>query len=357
MDCTHKVSISFYETIATINDSHKVYLVQHRETGKIYVKKILDVYNTAIYEYLFRHPILGVPGIIDFYEENGVLTLIEEYIPGETLQERMNTSSFEQGTVNEWIINLCEILERLHLSTPPIIHRDIKPSNIIITQYDKIVLLDFNAAKHYHGERSKDTVLLGTKGYAAPEQYGFGSSLPQTDIYSVGIILKELSDSNPDIGKYYQKIIHRCTQMNPLDRYQSVTDLKKDLLQLSKKPDNPRKKASLSRYFLPGFRTKRLWKMIIATTVYIFITWLCLTIQIGNLSGAKLWFERIMCLIMMLSVIFGCFNYLDIQRGFPLCKSKNRLLRFLGILILNIIVVTFLFIVMLLLESIIFKAF
>ena len=355
MDYTHRLSISFYETIATINDSHKVYLVQHRETGKIFVKKILDVYNAEIYEYLFHHPILGTPNIVDFYEENGVLTLIEEYIPGETLQERMNTSDLEQGTITGWIINLCEILERLHTAIPPIIHRDIKPSNIIITKYDKVVLLDFNAAKHYHKESSKDTVLLGTKGYAAPEQYGFGSSSPQTDIYSVGIILKELSDSNPGIGTYYQNIILRCTQMNPSDRYHSVTELKRDLLQLTKNPDNTHEKASLSRYFFPGFRTKKPWKMVIATIVYLFILWLSMSLQVENLSGAALWFERIMCLVIMLSVIFGCFNYLDIQNGFPLCKNKNPLIHYLGVLILDIILVFSLFIIMLLVEAVFFN--
>ena len=352
MDYTRRLSISFYETIATINDSHKVYLVQHRETGKIFVKKILDVYNTEIYDYLFRHPILGIPDIIDFYEENGQLTLIEEYIAGETLQERINTSTLKQDAVNAWIINLCEILEQLHLAKPPIIHRDIKPSNIIITQYDKIVLLDFNAAKHYHGESSKDTVLLGTKGYAAPEQYGFGSSSPQTDMYSVGIILKEISDSNPDIGKYYQKIILRCTQMNPSDRYHSVSELKQDMLLLMNGPNKMHKKPSLSRFLLPGFRTKKPWKMIIATTVYIFIIWLCMTLQFEKLSITALWFERIMCLVMMLSIIFGSFNYLNIQRGFPLCKSKKRLIRYLGVILLDIILVVSLFMLMIIVESV-----
>lgn len=87
---------------------------------------------------------------------------------------------------------LCEILEKLHSANPPIVHRDIKPSNIIITNYDHVILLDFNAAKYFTDPNTSDTILLGTKGYAAPEQYGFGSSTPQTDIYAVGILLKEL---------------------------------------------------------------------------------------------------------------------------------------------------------------------
>lgn len=91
--------------------------------------------------------------------------------------------------------DLCEILEKLHSVTPPIVHRDTKPSNIIITNYEHVVLLDFNAAKYFADTDTADTILLGTKGYAAPEQYGFGSSTPQTDIYALGILLKELVKS------------------------------------------------------------------------------------------------------------------------------------------------------------------
>ena len=85
---------------------------------------------------------------------------------------------------------------REHLfQIPAIIHRDIKPSNIIITAYNRAVLLDFNAAKYYSCQSTEDTVLLGTQGYASPEQYGFGSSSPQTDIYSMGILFRELLNS------------------------------------------------------------------------------------------------------------------------------------------------------------------
>ena len=101
---------------------------------------------------------------------------------------------------------LCNILEALHSMTPPIIHRDIKPSNIIITSYNYAMLLDFNAAKQFSGQNESDTVLIGTPGYAAPEQYGFGSSSPKTDIYSLGIVLREMLDRItpvPDCRKMY----------------------------------------------------------------------------------------------------------------------------------------------------------
>ncbi len=73
MDYAGRLEISYYHTIATINSTHKIYLVQHRETGKIYIKKILDVYNPHIYKYLMEHHISGIPRLYNIYEENGQL--------------------------------------------------------------------------------------------------------------------------------------------------------------------------------------------------------------------------------------------------------------------------------------------
>ena len=91
----------------------------------------------------------------------------------------------------------------------PIIHRDIKPSNIMITEQNHVVLLDFNAAKLYTNASTNDTVLLGTKGYAAPEQYGFGSSSPQTDIYAIGVLIKEAADHMTNVPERLFSIAYR----------------------------------------------------------------------------------------------------------------------------------------------------
>lgn len=355
MDFANRLAISYYDTITTIDEAHKIYLVKHRETGKICIKKLLTVYNLGVYEYLMQNPVAGTPDIICFYEEDGVLTLIEEYIPGVTLKECMEKSPLSRETILHIMIQLCEILEKLHRSTPPIIHRDLKPSNIILTKFDRVVLLDFNAAKHFSQNTTEDTILLGTKGYAAPEQYGFGSSTPQTDIYALGIILKELSKATPETDAYFERIVNHATMLNPSDRYQSVRELKEDLLQLDGMSTDTDKKPSCAWYFLPGFRTRKPWKMAIAIIAYAFILWLSLTLKVKDLSMPALWFERIMCLLILLSVVFTCFNYQNMQEGFPLCKNKNPLMHYLGVLILNVIIVFSLFVIMAIVESVFFS--
>lgn len=352
MDYSHRFAVSCYRPIASINETHNIQLVQHQETGKIFVKKILNIYNAGIYEYLRNHHIPGIPDVIDFCEEDGKLTVIEEYIPGTTLRERIDAGKINMNTAISCMINLCEILEKLHSATPPIIHRDIKPSNIILTAYDKVILVDFNAAKYYNDASSVDTVLLGTQGYAAPEQYGFGSSSPQTDIYSVGILLKELSESVLNRTNIFDNIILRCTHIDPKDRYASVSELKSDFEKLAGKPVQTHSKTS-SRFLLPGFRTKTPWKMILSSFAYLFIFWLCLSLQIENPKGNFLWLERITCLLMALLTVFVCFNYLDIQRLMPLCRHKNKFVRYPGIVLLDILMVCFLFVIMMIIESII----
>lgn len=224
--------MSDYKIISALNEEHKVYLVQSALSDKVYVQKILDVYNIRVYEYLYRNPVSGIPRIINYYEDGNQLVVIEEYISGTSLQEKIDNSDLSVSDIRSYMIMLCNILEALHSMTPPIIHRDIKPSNIIITSYNYAMLLDFNAAKQFSGQHESDTVLIGTPGYAAPEQYGFGSSSPKTDIYSLGIVLREMLGSitlTSDIAPILHRlnlIADRCTQMTPAARYQSVAELK-----------------------------------------------------------------------------------------------------------------------------------
>ena len=132
--------------------------------------------SPAVYAELYRNPIAGTPRIINYYEETGQLTVIEEYISGTSLQDKIRHADISPNEMLQYMLDLCTILEQLHLHNPAIIHRDVKPSNVIITSYNRAVLLDFNAAKYHTAAKDSDTILLGTQGYAAPEQYGFGQS-------------------------------------------------------------------------------------------------------------------------------------------------------------------------------------
>ena len=121
-------------------------------------------------------------------------------------------------------------------------------------------------------------MLLGTKGYAAPEQYGFGSSTPQTDIYALGILLKQLTSVLPESKNKFIEIINTCTQMNPADRYQSVSSLKLALKQIDKPiRTNASKSFTWKSLIPPGYRTLTPWKIAVSSISYLCIFWLTLT--------------------------------------------------------------------------------
>lgn len=360
MDISHRLSISYYKVITPINESHKVYLVRHQESGRFYVKKILDVYSADVYRDLQEHPISGIPRIIDSWEDNGSLIIIEEFISGLTLRDKIDfaltkSCDFETKTIcdvltieqiGHYMINLCEILERLHSHNPPLVHRDLKPSNIMITSCDNVVLLDFNAARFYTGidGRESDTKLLGTKGYAAPEQYGFGESSPQTDIFSVGKILQECvnaltsqscdSENSSLKENVFSDVIQRCTQMDPSRRYPSVHALKDALLNCLGQSSRPDIQGPvINPYLPPGFRTLNPWKMIIASVVYIFIFQISLTLTIQNSSGTELWIERFLVLFLALMNVAIGSNYLNIQQFLPFHDSRSRGMQVVGVLL------------------------
>ena len=374
MNLSQRLSNSFYQVVAAINEPHKVYLVQRRDSGRFYVKKILDVYSADVYKDLQAHPIPGIPRIMDSWEEDGRLVIIEEFISGVTLRDLIeSTSSPAANTdlreiltverIGHYMAGLCEILERLHSHNPPLIHRDLKPSNIIITSCGNVMLLDFNAARFYSGEpgRESDTRLLGTKGYAAPEQYGFGESSPQTDIYSIGRILQECVDALPEVDissgepavikrsvsakvtdpRVFDPVIRKCTQISPSKRYSSAAALKNALLSCigeSIRPDitghviNP--------YLPPGFRTLNPWKMLIASVVYFLVFDLSLTLQDQTSTMQALWMERLLVLFLGLMNIALGSNYLGIQRYMPFHDSSSRTLQIIGV-ILTMAVTTF----------------
>lgn len=232
MDAENRFRISYYKEIAVINGEHCVSLVQHIETGRIYVKKLLGVYNLSVYEQLKENPIAGVPRIFELWEADGVLTVIEEYVSGETLDELLlKREIFDTCKIRHIMLSLCGVLKCIHAMTPPVIHRDIKPSNIILTPQDNVCLIDFSAAKNARETGGKDTRLLGTEGYAAPEQYGFGASDIKTDIYGAGALLKELLEGcdfkgSSDYKRLYA-VAERCLKLEPESRYRNAEELEK----------------------------------------------------------------------------------------------------------------------------------
>lgn len=209
------------EEIRLIKQSEKstVHLVREKEGTQVLIRKILEGRH-PVYEKLRECPHAYLPKIYEVILSDESTTIIEEYIEGKPLDGEDITEKQFRGIVRE----LCRVLEFLH--GKGIIHRDIKPTNIILAKDGHIRLIDFDAARMVKAEQVQDTILLGTRGYAPPEQYGFSQTDERTDIYALGVTLKKI------MGKkftkiHYQKILSKCTNLNPDKRYQTVRQVER----------------------------------------------------------------------------------------------------------------------------------
>ena len=352
MDVQARLSMSFYETVATISEDHRVYMVRHSQTGQFYIKKILDIYNKDIYSCLMTHPIDNIPKIYELYEEDGQLTVIEEYKTGDTLESLLERGRrFTDAEIEDIVKKLCCILSSLHNYVPSIIHRDIKPSNIIIGTNGEVYLLDFNAAKYVSTGKNEDTTLLGTKGYAAPEQYGFGTSNVQTDIYALGMVINTLVNgtfsATPVNSKKFGAIIKKCTEMNPRDRYESADDIIKALKSNRKKlPDITSIQKEWMTYLPPGFRTLNADHMLVASSIYLFCFYVIFTLQVKDSTPFSLLTEKLFLAAIFLMVVAITCDYRGMQELSPLCNVKNKYLRILGVIVTDILVTFLLLIAM-----------
>ena len=274
---------ALYDEIRVLEDGKSV--VRDIPTGKLYFKKKLDVYNEKVYEYLRAHKNRNVAAVQAYWKDADQLVVIEELIQGRTLDEMLAAdealgASPGQKTAEspgappaatpgeapgmapiasaraaapalpfseriDILAQICDGLEFLHSAQPPIIHRDIKASNIMVTDDFVVKIIDYDAAKIFITGQDKDTMMIGTQGLAAPEQYGFAQSDVRTDLYALGKLIERMLPENVDA----KRIVDKATKMDPKKRYTSAAQMKAQILRIREKP------SALDQKFekIPGF--------------------------------------------------------------------------------------------------------
>lgn len=210
-----------YEEIRLLKQSEKstVLLVRETDGEHCFVQKILkgrhDIYSELR---SCAHPYL--PKLYEVVASDDTTTIIEEYVEGQSL----GSAELSEKQIVHAIKELCSVLEFLH--GKDIIHRDIKPSNIILAKDGHIRLIDFDAARMLKEDLEQDTRLLGTRGYAPPEQYGFAQTDARADIFSLGVTLEQLLGNKAHKPRY-RRMIQKCTYLDPDKRYQSARQVKR----------------------------------------------------------------------------------------------------------------------------------
>ena len=214
-----------YDTIGYLKGPD-IALVKDVETGTVAVRKKLRAELLGVYERLKSVEQANLPRVYETEEYEGECFAYYEYIEGETLEDIVHEGTYTIAQAEEWMEQLCAAMGALHAMQPCVVHRDIKPENIIISNGGVLKLIDLGAARLFKDGKPCDTEQIGTRGYAAPEQYGFNQSDARTDIYAAGTVLHVLMARFGEAAKAYNAVAARCTQLEPQNRYQSAKAMK-----------------------------------------------------------------------------------------------------------------------------------
>ena len=219
-----------YQRLQLLHNSPKgkVWRAIDQDSNQKVILRELSRFN-PVYEELKKYNFSICPEIYFYTQGESSSTVIEQYIEGSTLADLLAQNyEFSPQQIQQMLSRLCHGLKELHECG--IIHRDIKPANLILQNPElpeSLYLIDFDAARLLSGHKATDTALLGTRGYAPPEQYGFSQTDTRSDIYALGCTFKEI------LGPQYHgrliPILNKCCAIDPQARYQNVDKLLKAL--------------------------------------------------------------------------------------------------------------------------------
>lgn len=286
----------------------RITLVRELDKRTIYIKKELKAYNKEVWKTLKELDLQGIPHIYSLKENEEAYQITRQ---------------------------LCVILDVLHKQTPPIIHRDIKPENIF---YDgkHVYLFDFDIARNYHENQKRDTTVLGSQGYAAPEQFGFYQTDARSDIYSLGVLYHVLLTNNlPRECNYHgfeKNVIDKMISIDPHKRYQDMQEIIRRLDQLFYQNKLIERKEQ--NYCLPGFRSHKIWKMILAVMGYGLAIELVSTFKIeGQATVLDYFVYRMILILWFVITLVLSTNYLSLRDYLPYYKGQKTLIKVISTIV------------------------
>lgn len=222
-----------YDLVRVLRDTpqNTVRQLRHKQLGRDLVCLCFEG-DGELYRLLqrVRHPHL--PRIYEVRQEGDRCLVLEEFIDGSTVAQILENGLYTEDGVRRVMAAVCDGVGFLH--DHGYIHRDIKPENVMVTADGRVVVLDFDASREYKLQATRDTRVIGTAGYAAPEQFGVTQTDARSDLFAMGIMMNVmLTGQHPTKQTAKGKLaplIEKCTQLDPEKRFSSVWELKKRLL-------------------------------------------------------------------------------------------------------------------------------
>ncbi|MCR5543670.1 MAG: protein kinase [Eubacterium sp.] len=334
---------TIYEIVPWSGNNDRITLIRSRVDGRLYILKNEGHYDMKVYSELKKQEIPGIPKMYELIQDNNNLLVIEEFIEDDGVYERLS----DEKSICEAAIMICDILTRLHNLKPPIIHRDIKPENILVSG-SGVYLIDYNISRAFRGEAGQDTFIMGTQGYAAPEQFGFSESDARTDIYGLGATIKTLKEKAGIESYKLDRIIDKATSIDPRNRYQNAEEMKRAL----KAQKGYSVLNVLKKYAIPGYRSGNFIVMFFATTLYAFWGYICFAMEMtpnpyhGIYASIYNWLGRLYLLTTTFLVIAFSGNYLGVrEKLFRKCNMEklNIFIKILIIALMDAILIVLIF--------------
>ena len=337
-----------------------------------FVRKVIDIDQGtgSVYEDLYRAQRTGrrfahIPRVLECFKTGRNLVVVSEFIEGDTLDTRVaqclsyaSPDHVDQAGYEiacELFPQICDAVAELHESfDPPVIHRDLKPQNIVVTQAG-VFLIDFGIARRYRVDASRDTIRLGTRAYAPPEQYGFGQTGIASDVFALGGILAFcLTGAEPAEGagclelpaaidRRLVAVVRTATAFDPASRYASVRELKHAFIDAvqpgehtrtsSKRSDlAPAPPAPVTAPPAPRARSERAalaWNIVVVLIALLFAAVCAQDIQDPGeaLAGKPMWYIVGLEVGFVLPLIWGCLYFMldkrALYRRFPRLAGRS----------------------------------
>lgn len=248
-----------YEIIKKLND--RTFTASFE--NNLYILKEIPFSDTGMYRSLIN---LDCVNVVKFFEAvafDGKFYIVEEYINGITLKNSIdNFGCFDEEGTKQITLQICEGLKAIHRLG--IVHRDVSPGNVMISSDGTVKIIDFGISRTIKENVNHDTEILGTQGFAAPEQFGFRQTNERSDIYSVGVLINYMRTGQLPAEKltsgWLSEIVLRCTEIDEFNRYDSIDTLRDAILKKNKISHRIR--------LIPGFRKGVWWHGAVAVFYY-----------------------------------------------------------------------------------------
>ncbi len=229
MTCDEKYNalLEIFQRVALLSNKNgcQTIRLRHRRLGRDLVLHRLPEPRRA-YEILRALRCEQLPAVYETFTLDDGMLVLEEYIDGLTVAEVAEAGRYRRAGALRVMREVCAGLSVLHENG--IVHRDVKPENVMVDASGRVVLLDFNTSRSL-SQNSRDTVVMGTVGFAPPEQLGVAQTDARTDVYAAGVMLNVLLTGKHPTERLapgrYGRIVRKCTAVNPNDRYPTAKAL------------------------------------------------------------------------------------------------------------------------------------